>query len=277
MTTIAVTGATGQLGGRVAHRLHAAGLSQRLLVRDPARAPRIDGAEVAVASYSDPHVSAALAGVRTLLMVSAAESPERVQRHHDFVDSAANAGVEHIVYISFVGASPNATFTLARDHWDTEEHIKASGMTHTFLRDNIYADLFPYLAGEDGVLRGPAAQGRIAAVARDDIADVAATVLTSPGTYVGKTYELTGPEALTFDDIAGVLTYVTGRRVTYEPETVEEAYASRRALASSEWQLDAWVTTYTAIAAGELAALSTAVPDLTGHPATSLETLLRQS
>jgi NAD(P)H dehydrogenase (quinone) len=277
MTTIAVTGATGQLGGRVAHRLHAAGLSQRLLVRDPTRAPQIDDAEVAVASYSDPHVSAALAGVQTLLMVSAAESPERVQQHRDFVDSAADAGVEHIVYVSFVGASPNATFTLARDHWDTEEHIKASGMAHTFLRDNIYADLFPYLAGEDGVLRGPAAQGRIAAVARDDIADVAATVLRSPDTHVGKTYELTGPEALTFDDVAGVLTYVTGRRVTYEPETVEDAYASRRALSSSEWQLDAWVTTYTAIAAGELAALSTAVPDLTGHPATSLETLLRES
>lgn len=95
-------------------------------------------------------------------MVSAAESPERVQQHHAFVNAAADAGVAHLVYLSSAAAaaaSPTATFTLARDHWDTEEHIKASGMAHTFLRDNIYADLFPYLAGEDGVLRGPAADG----------------------------------------------------------------------------------------------------------------------
>jgi uncharacterized protein YbjT (DUF2867 family) len=59
------------------------------------------------------------------------------------VDAATVAGVEHVVYLSFVGASPTATFTLARDHFDTEEYIKASGIGHTFLRDNIYADLFP--------------------------------------------------------------------------------------------------------------------------------------
>jgi NAD(P)H dehydrogenase (quinone) len=276
MTTIAVTGATGKLGGRVARRLQAAGLSQRLVVRDPARAPQIDGAEVAVARYDDPDAASALAGVQTLFMVSAAESPERVQQHRAFVDAAADAGVEHLVYLSFAGASPTATFTLARDHWDTEEHIKASGMAHTFLRDNIYADLFPSLAGEDGVLRGPAGRGRIAGVARDDIAEVAATVLVQPSEHAGKTYELTGPEALTFDDVAALLTHVTGRRVTYEPETIEEAYASRRAFADSQWQLDAWVTTYTAIAAGELAHISTTVADLTGHEATSLETLLRR-
>jgi NAD(P)H dehydrogenase (quinone) len=69
---------------------------------------------------------------------------------------------------------PTATFTLARDHWHTEQHIRASGMAYTFLRDNVYADLFRYLAGDDGVLRGPAGQGRVAGVAQDDIADVAA-------------------------------------------------------------------------------------------------------
>jgi NAD(P)H dehydrogenase (quinone) len=276
MTTIAVAGATGQLGGRVAQRLHVAGLSQRLLVRDPKRAPQIDAAEIAVASYDDPAAASALAGVQTLFMVSAAESPERVQQHQAFVNAAANAGVEHLVYLSFAGASPTATFTLARDHWYTEEHIKASGMTYTFLRDNIYADLFPYLAGDSGVLRGPAGQGRVAGVARDDIADVAATILAAPNEHADKTYELTGPEALTFDDIAALLTDVTGRRVTYEPETIEEAYASRRAQADSQWQLDAWVTTYTAIAAGELAHISTSVADLTGREPTSLETLLRR-
>jgi uncharacterized protein YbjT (DUF2867 family) len=95
-------------------------------------------------------------------MVSAAETPHRVAEHRTFVQAAADAGVEHLVYISFFGAAPTATFTLARDNWDTEQHIKASGMAYTFLRDNVYADLFLYLAGDDGVLRGPAWQGRVA-------------------------------------------------------------------------------------------------------------------
>jgi len=109
--------------------------------------------------------------------VSAGETPRRVQQHRGFIDAAAAAGVGHVVYTSFFGASPTATFTLARDHWYTEQHLQASGMEYTFLRDNLYADLFPVLAGEDGVLRGPAGQGRVAGVAQDDIAEVTAAIL----------------------------------------------------------------------------------------------------
>jgi uncharacterized protein YbjT (DUF2867 family) len=276
MATIAVTGVTGKLGGRIARRLEAAGVPQRLLVRDLGRAPRLTNAEAVVADYSDAAAAiSALAGVRTLLMVSAAETPHRVAQHRTFVQAAADAGVEHLVYISFFGAAPTATFTLARDHWDTEQHIKASRMAYTFLRDNVYADLFRYLAGDDGVLRGPAGQGRVAGVAQDDIADVAAVVLQSPHDHPGATYDLTGPQALTLGEVADILTRVTGRAVTYALETVEEAYASRRAFSDSQWQLDAWVSTYTAIAAGELDGVTSHVADLTGHPATSLEDLLR--
>ena len=84
-------------------------------------------------------------------MVSAAESEDRVDEHRTFVDAAAAAGVRHLVYISFFGAAPDATFLLARDHHVTEQHIEHSGMTWTFLRDNLYADFFPLLAGDDGV------------------------------------------------------------------------------------------------------------------------------
>jgi NAD(P)H dehydrogenase (quinone) len=276
MTTIAVTGATGKLGGRVARRLADAGITQRLLVRDLARAPRLDGAHAAAADYGDPQAAEALRGIRTLLMVSAGETPRRVQQHRDFIDAAAAAGVGHVVYTSFFGASPTATFTLARDHWHTEQHLQASGMEYTFLRDNVYADLFPHLAGEDGVLRGPAGQGRVAGVAQDDIAEVAAAILQRPAKHAGRSYDLTGPQALTLDEVAAILRSVTGREVSYQPECLEEAYASRRAFAGSQWQLDAWVSTYTAIAAGELDGVSDAVPALTGHAATSLEDLLRR-
>src|SRR5690242_8985194 len=134
MGLIVVSGATGRLGGRVARRL---GVELRLLVRDPARAPQVPGAEVAVAAYDDRKaLRSALRGADTVLMVSAAETPGRVAQHRNFVDAAASAGVRHLVYTSFAGASPQATFTLARDHWATEQHIRNSGLEWTFLRDN---------------------------------------------------------------------------------------------------------------------------------------------
>jgi NAD(P)H dehydrogenase (quinone) len=274
---LAVTGATGRLGGRVARRLAAAGVPQRLLVRDPARAPRLPGATAVRAAYGDGDaVRAALAGIPTVLMVSASESPDRVEQHRTFVDAAADAGVAHLVYVSFAGAAPDATFTLARDHWATEQHIRARGPAWTFLRDSLYADFLPGMVGEDGVLRGPAADGRVAAVAQDDVADAAVAVLRDPAAHAGRTATLTGPEALTLGEVAATLTAVTGRPVTYVPETVEEAYASRAGYGAPAWQVEAWVSTYTAIAAGELAEVTTDVPDLTGHPATALAALLRR-
>lgn len=273
---IAITGATGRLGGRVARRLAAAGVPQRLLVRDPARAPQLPGADVVRAAYTDGAACRqALTGVETVLMVSASETPDRVDQHRSFVDAAAAAGVGHLVYVSFYGAAPDATFTLARDHWATEEHVRASGLTHTFLRDDLYADFAVHLVGDDGAIRGPAGDGRAALVAQDDIADAATAVLRDPGAHAGATHDLTGPEELTLSEVAEVLTRVTGRPVSYVPETVEEAYASRASYGAPDWQVDAWVSTYTAIAAGEMAGVSSAVPDLTGHPARTLEQVLR--
>ncbi|GLW47429.1 NAD(P)-dependent oxidoreductase [Streptomyces sp. NBRC 14336] len=274
--TYAVTGASGRLGGRIARRLAAAGLPQTLLVRNPARAPELPGATAVSASYDDPDaVVRALRPTDVVLMVSASETPDRVQQHRTFIDAAAAAGVAHLVYISFYGAAPDATFTLARDHWHTEEHLRASGLPFTFLRDNLYADFMPALVGEDGVIRGPAGDGRAAVVAQDDIADAAVAVLRDPSAHAGRTYELTGPEALGLDAVAATVAAVTGRPVSYVPETVDEAYASRRAHGAPDWQLDAWVSTYTAIADGSLAGVTTAIEDLTGHPATPLEQVLR--
>ncbi len=274
--TLGITGSTGHLGSRIARRLAAAGVAQRLLVRDPARAPQLPASTVAVAAYDDAAaLRAALAGLSTVLMVSAAEHPDRVGQHRTFVDAAADAGVQHLVYTSFLGAAPDATFTLARDHWATEEHVRARGLRATFLRDSLYADFFPALTGEDGVIRGPAGDGRVAAVAQDDVADAAVAVLRDPVPHAGATYDLTGPTALSMAEVAETITAVTGRPVRYAEETLEEAYASRAPYGAPPWQVDAWVSTYTAIAAGELATVSTAVADLTGHPARTLAEVLR--
>jgi NAD(P)H dehydrogenase (quinone) len=274
---IVVSGSTGRLGGRVARRLAGAGVPQRLLVRDPARAPRLPGAEVVAADYGDAvALRSALAGASTVLMVSASESPDRVDRHRTFADAAAATGVRHLLYTSFLNAAPDATFTLARDHWATEEHIRGLGLPFTFLRDGLYADFLPMMAGEDGVIRGPAGDGRVSVVAQDDIADAAAAVLRDPGAHAGATYDLTGPAALTFAEMAVIVTEVTGRPVRFENETLDQAYASRAGYGAPDWQVDAWVSTYTAAAAGELDTVGGDLERLTGRPARSLADLLRE-
>ncbi|MEU8080493.1 SDR family oxidoreductase [Catellatospora citrea] len=273
---VAVTGATGRLGLQVAQRLAEAGLPQRLVVRDPGRAPELPGTQVRRAAYRDrAAVRDALAGVETVFMVSGAESAERVDEHRTFIDAAVDAGVRRLVYTSFFGAAADATFTLARDHWATEQHLRDTPLAWTFLRNNLYLEMLPLFAGRDGVLRGPAGQGRVAGVSIGDVADVAALVLREPGRHDGQTYELSGPQALTLEQVAEIITFVTGRQTSYHDETVEEAYASRAVYGAPDWQVEAWVSTYLAIARGELADTTGTVERLTGTPAVNLEELLR--
>ena len=276
--SLAVTGSTGGVGGMVARDLADRGVEQRLLVRSADRAPRLDGAVVEVCSYGDREASlAALEGVETLLMISAAENAERLAEHRTFVDAAADAGVSHVVYTSFAGAAPDCTFTLGRDHWATEEHIRGRGLTATFLRDNFYLDFLPLMTGEDDVIRGPAGEGRMAGVARADVARSAVAVLLDPAAHTGTTYTMTGPEAITMAEAAATMTEVTGREVTFHDETVEEAYESRRRWEAPLWQYDAWVSTYTAIRAGEVAEVSDDVRRLTGRAPMSLRDVLRSA
>ncbi|RFA09534.1 NAD(P)-dependent oxidoreductase [Subtercola boreus] len=277
LPVIAVTGATGHIGGGVAQRLDAVGRAFRMIVRDASRAPAFDSLDVTVGvtEYRDPHTArAALEGVDVLFMVSAAESTDRVAEHVQFVQSAIDVGVSHIVYTSFVGAGPDASFTLARDHGETEAAIRQSGIDYTFLRDNFYLDLLPQWADENGVIRGPAGEGRIAAVARDDVANVAAKVLLDPAAHRGAVYALTGGETLSFAEVASRASAATGRRVSFVDETVEEAYASRAHFGAPAFMVDAWVSTYTGVRDGELETISGDVELLTGRAPRTLEDVL---
>jgi len=231
--------------------------------------------EVAGGGLVGHGLSVALSGVDILFMVSAPESEDRLDKHLAFVDAAAASGVRHIVYLSFMNAAPDATFTLARTHFHTEERIKASGMTYTFLRDNFYADFFVALPDEEGRILGPAGDGRVGVVAREDAGRVAAGILTDPARYENQTLDVTGPEALTLDEIAAILTRVQGRPVTYVRETIEEAYESRKKWPAAQWQYDSWVSTYTSIARGEMDVVSTTVCDVTGRDPLTFEEVAR--
>jgi NAD(P)H dehydrogenase (quinone) len=266
---IAITGASGFVGGTTARLLAEQGAPLRLVVRDAARAPDL-GADVRVASRygAFDEMRAAFEGADVAFLVPAEESADRVEQHKTAVDAAVAAGVRRIVYLSFVDASPDATFTLVRHHWETEEHIRAAGVDWTFPRMNLYLDFVPNMVSPDGEIAGPAGGGRAAVVARADVAAAVAVLLTSDG-HAGKTYDITGREALSMAEMASLL----GAR--YRDETIEEAWASRASYGAPDWQVEAWITTYRAIAVGDLEHVSEDVRHLTGRDPITLAEFLR--
>ena len=261
---IGITGSTGQLGGRVATRLATLGLAQPLLVRNPARAPLFPGAEITQASYEDGQsMTEALSGIQLLFLVSW-YGLDRLEQHYSAIDAAVAAGVERIVYTSFLSAAPLATFTHAREHYLTEQRIRESGCSYTFLRPTFYLDRAPRWFSTEGVVQGPGGNGTITWVSRDDLAAVTIAVLTTSG-HDGASYEITGTHALTLAEAAEEFSNATGLPTSYHPETIEEARASRAKFNPSDWELEAWVSTYVAIATGEISVVSHTVEALTGH------------
>lgn len=262
---IAVTGVTGGIGSRVAQILIQQGYSPRLLTRDASQARASLGNDIVECSYDDQAaMTKALAGVSTLLFVSGREHIDRLEHHRSVIAAASAAAVRKIVYTSFLGAHPDATFTLARQHYQTERLIRQSQAEFVILRDSMYADYLPFLPGTDGVIKGPAGSGRASFVTRNDVAESAVAVLTTD-TFDGQTFDITGPEAMTLKEAASELSEFTGRDITYLPETVEAAYASRAHYGAPNWEVEGWVTSYQAVANDEMEIVSNAVETLTFH------------
>ncbi|MCB5015836.1 SDR family oxidoreductase [Streptococcus mutans] len=273
---IGITGVTGKLGSKVAQLISEQGISARHLARNPQRAALYDNAELVQAAFENSlETVEALKGIDVLLMVSASESPNRLQQHFAFLDAAHEAGVKHIVYTSFYNAATEATFTLARDHAKTEKYIKERGFTYTFLRDNFYLDFFLDLCLNNGEIRGPAGNGKVSAVARQDVSEAATTILAKPDKWKNQLLNMTGPADLSMADIVHFVSEQKGEIIPYIDESIEEAYASRKAWPAQDWEYDAWVSTYTAIKEGKQAGVSSDIERVLGRPATSLEQLVK--
>jgi uncharacterized protein YbjT (DUF2867 family) len=271
---LAITGVSGGIGGRVAQRLSREGRNLRLIARDPTKVEDLSGAELVAADYDDEaSMREALTDVAGMLFVSGREHVDRLSQHEKVVTAAAAVGVRKIVYTSFLGAAPDATFTLARQHYQTERFIRSSGAEYVFLRDSLYTDFIPHLVSADGVIRGPAGSGRVSFVTRDDIADAATAVLTTD-VFDGQTFDITGPEAITLIEAASILSEFAGREISYLPETIEEAYASRAHYGAPDWEVEGWVTSYQAIANEEMETVSNSVETLTFHRPLSVRDFL---
>lgn len=220
MSRILITGATGTVGSLTAQALLDAGARVRVAVRDPAKAAALAarGAEVVAFDYDDASTfAAAFAGVEAALLISPfIEDP--LPGLQAAVEAAAAAGVRHLVRLSAAGADPQAQGLPAK-HGAGEALVHASGLSWTTLRPTFFVDnLWKFNAQsirEQGAWYGAGAGGRSAWIAAADVAAVAAAALLAPEAHAGRTYELTGPEALSDAELAELVSEALGRPVQY--------------------------------------------------------------
>jgi len=232
VTTIAVTGATGKLGRATLQHLTARGLapeSIRPIVRDLAKAHDLVDRrfDVAYGNYTDAALlEAAFSGVEKLLFIStSALGEERMLHHRNVVSAARGAGVKHIIYTSVVKPLAVACFAASPGHFHTEALIRESGIPYTFFRNNLYLDIVPFVFGgalATGTLSHSGGNGRIGFVAREDIAEGLARVLTSDG-HLNREYPITvNRECYGLPEIAAELGRASGRIIQYKPLTTDE-------------------------------------------------------
>jgi uncharacterized protein YbjT (DUF2867 family) len=223
---ILVTGATGTIGGEVSRRLAAAGERPRAFARDPQRArARLAGAvECVVGDLDRPEtLEAALAGVDRVFLLTR-QSVRQPHQERNLIDAAARAGARHLVKLSVFRADERSPLRIARQHRDIERALERSGLSYTIVRPVfLMQNLFGMLHG--GAIRTAAEDGRLAMVDARDVAAVAAAALTGRG-HDGATYTLTGPQSLSFDEVADIVAPQTGTRVRHlrvPPDAVREA------------------------------------------------------
>ena len=239
---ILVTGATGATGVEIVRALLDLGNVPRALARDPEKAARLLGDEVEIArgDFADADsLAAACDGVEAALLLTA-PTPDTVADQARFVDAAKRAGVRRVVKLSAAGSYPGAPSRFGDWHGRAERHLEASGLAWTHLRPTFFLQ---NLLGQAGMVKGgtlymPAGDGRAPFVDVRDIAAVAAHALAEDG-HEGRVYDVTGPEAVSYADIAATFTRVLGREVRYVDVPPEAARKGMVDAGLPAWMADA--------------------------------------
>jgi uncharacterized protein YbjT (DUF2867 family) len=274
---ILVTGATGTIGSEVVGQLRAAGERPRAFVRDREKARELLGERVEqVVGDLDraQTIEAALAGVNRIFLLTT-QSSRQPDWERTVIAAAADAGVAHVVKLSVFRADEQSPLRFARQHRHAERALEQSGLAWTmvrpvFLMQNLRAMV------RDGAIRTAACDGRVAMIDARDIAAVAVAALTTAG-HEGKIYTLTGPEALTFDDVANTLSQQSGKPIRHARASVDDVRSALQSAGVAAWFADDMARLHAMLAAGYEDLVTDDVRAVTGSPARTLAQFVRDT
>ncbi|APW61550.1 SDR family oxidoreductase [Paludisphaera borealis] len=277
---ILVTGATGTVGGEVVRRLSAKGEAVRAVVRDPEKAASLalPHVEVVEGDFDRPEtMEAAFDGVqRAFLATSSSERTEAQQIA--FAEAARKRGVAHVVKLSQLGADAQSEGRFQRYHAVVEEAIQALGLAFTFLRPNLFMqgllNFTPTIKAK-GAFFAAAGDARVSLIDIRDLADVAVAALTASG-HEGKIYDLTGPEAITHNEMALGLSAALGRPIAYVDVPPEALRNTLIHVGFPAWQADGLLEEYAMYRRGEAAVVESGVQDVLGRAPRRFEAFARE-
>lgn len=231
---ILITGSTGPFGSSAINFLMKKGVPAKdisALARNEEKASGLKktGVKVIIGNYDDyDSLVNAFKGIEKLLFVSGSEIEKRDRQHENIIRAAGEASVEYIVYTSFDRKNDNEDSPIGlitRTHIETENKIRKSGINYTFLRNALYAEGLPMFLGKDVLKNGiylPAGNGKVPFASRTDMAEVAAKILSSGKEHYGKSYKTVNTKNYSFNDIAGILSEITGSQIKYVSPAPEE-------------------------------------------------------
>ena len=279
---ILVTGATGLNGTELLRRLSARGIAVRALVRNPAKAEAIAAlphVEIAQGDMAHPEtLAAALHEINRAMLISSS-APDMFDVQSNFIDAARKAGVRHVVKLSGIMPGLHSAFRFARMHGEIENKLETSGMAYTHLRAGEFMPAYfrqvPMIVGK-GAMFLPMEDARIASIDVGDIAEIAARVLTGSG-HEGKTYPLTGTEALTMTEVAAKLSAATGKPVRYVNVPPEDARQAQLAAGMPPYLADALFELFAERRNGKEAKVWADAGALLGRPPTSFDEFARRN
>lgn len=273
---ILVIGGTGTTGSAVVKALAGAGEKVRVLARSPEKAKAIAGPKVEFVKgdLADPKsLEAAFAGSDRVFLVSAPD-PNVGKLHGNAFAAAKKAGAKHLVRLSALGSDPKSSVSLFKWHGETDAALAKAGVPYTVLRPHFFMQNLLMFAGsiqKDGAFYAPMRNGKISLIDVRDIGDVGAAILRDPAKHAGKTYDLTGPAALGFGDLAKGIGAAIGKPVKYVDVPPPAARQAMVGMGLPDWLADGLVALYADFAAGKAAAVSKATTEITRKPARTLE------
>ena len=278
-----VTGATGTIGRQLVSELSRRGVEVRAAGHSRERIETLEGPGVepiAVDLNEPEEVARALEDVHRMFLLTPFV-PEFERQVANVVEAARAAAVDHIVRLSALGAAPGAELALAAEHGRCDELVKQSGIGWTILQPTFFQDnLIGYQVEpirSQSAFYGASASGETAYVSSADIAAVAATILLDPAPHAGKTYALTGPEALSDFAVAEALSSTLGRKINYVDLSPQQLSAGMRESGTPGWIVDALVGLERVKSLGWASQVSPAVEQITGRPGERLQEFLTRN